>query len=219
MFLPCLASMTTVNQEADDTSLVDLAKVKTVLGQTTTAYDAFLETAIDFASAEISQFCNRTFVVEEVTDYFWPGRGSSYTSGRLTLLQLSRFPVIVDNSLVVVEDGTTLTKDTDYKVDSIKGQLIRLNSDTTNPFPTFWSPLAISVTYNSGYASIPNDIQDAATRMVMARWSARGRDPNIRQVSHPEMGEVQFWVPDTPTGNMSPDIEDILDNYRVPLVA
>jgi hypothetical protein len=87
-------------------------------------------------------------------------------------------------------------------------------------YPRNWPAVAIAVQYKGGYDQIPADIQDAALRMVRARWLGRNRDPLLRQESIPGVRDVTYWVPaGDSNANMPPDVADILDNHRAPVVA
>jgi hypothetical protein len=75
------------------------------------------------------------------------------------------------------------------------------------------------VTYSAGYDPMDPPIVDAALRMVNARRLARGRDPYLREENIPGVLERQFWIPTgNDVGNMPPDVSDILNNYRVPVI-
>ncbi|MES5483581.1 hypothetical protein QMZ05_12555 [Bradyrhizobium sp. INPA03-11B] len=214
---PRLAQISTVITPAKSYDLVDLDTVKGALDLKDNKADAFLKKAIGFVSAEIAQFCNRVFPVETVEDDFWPARDPYpyQVPGGISPLQLSRWPLVSVAS--VVENGDTqLVQDTDFRIDATRGQLIRLDG---NLYPCLWAPWSIAVVFDAGFATIPPDVEDAAVRMVTGRYAARGRDPYKRQESIPGVREVQWWIPNTPTGNMPPDVQDILDNYRVPVVA
>jgi hypothetical protein len=213
---PHMASITTVVTPAPTYDLIDLATVKDALDLNDNKGDAFLKKAIGFVSAEIAQFCNRVLPLETLTDEFWPARDPYpyQVPGGIAPLQLSRWPLKIVTT--VVENGDTLVDGTDYRVDAARGQITRLDG---NAYPCLWPAYALSVTYDGGFSQIPNDVQDAALRMVTARWLARGRDPLMKQENIPGVREVAYWIPNTPTGNMSPDIQDILDNYRTPTIA
>ena len=66
-------------------------------------------------------------------------------------------------------------------------------------------------------ATLPQDIQDAVSRMVWSRYSERSRDPFVESGGLAGLGSVKYLVPKG-SGNMSDDVSDILDNYRVPVV-
>lgn len=69
-------------------------------------------------------------------------------------------------------------------------------------------------------AQIPDDIVDATLQLVTARFRAKGRDPALVQRETPGVGSERFWFGGAPgqTGPFPPDIEALVDNYRVPVV-
>jgi hypothetical protein len=211
-------TVTTVTAAADSVDLVDLAIVKDELGiaDADTSSDTQLGRYITAASAAAAQYCNRVFVVETVKDvidlqrdpYPWQ------LAGGVAALQASRWPITTLTSVVELDD--TLVVDTDFRADLARGVLYRLS-----PFDgsvIAWPARPVTLAYAAGYATIPPDVQDAVIRMIRSRWFAKDRDPMIRQVNVPGVVEKQFWVPTgTDAGNLTPDVADVLDNYRVPV--
>lgn len=68
--------------------------------------------------------------------------------------------------------------------------------------------------------TLPYDIEDAVGRLVFSRYLARRRDPFIKSETTEGVGSVSYIVGD-PTGegaNFPPDVMDLLNNYRVPVV-
>ncbi len=210
------ATITTIVTPAPSYDLIDLTTVTEELG-TSPGDNTVTARLISRASASIAQYCNRVFVAEVVKDEFWPQRDPYPRSipGGVAPLQLTRWPVVQVNS--VVENGVTLIDGMDFRIDKVNGQLTRLDG---NGYPRKWPAVAIAVQYKGGYEDIPADVQDAALRMVRARWLGRSRDPMLRQESIPGVRDVTYWVPSNDSnGNMPPDVADILDNYRAPVVA
>lgn len=206
--------ITTVVTPAASYDLTTLAIVKEELGVTNGVSNAILQRYLTSASAAAAQYCNRVFPAETIKDEFWAQRDHSprVISGRVESLQLSRWPIVSVTS--VTENSVALVDGTDFRIDYPDGQLIRLN---TNGYPRIWPAYPVVAVYVGGFASIPTDVADAIIRMVRARWIGRGRDPMTRQISIPGVIEQQFWVPTgADGGNMSPDVSDILNNYRVP---
>lgn len=197
--------LTTIDEVKDELSILDNSK------------DATLKRYITSASAAASKYCNRTFQSEELQDEFWPDREKfQYTlPGRVDVLQLSRWPV--ESPIIsVVENGVTLVEGTDFRVNYDNGTLIRL--DDLNTYPRAWAAWPIVAVYVGGYSEIPYDIEDAVIRMVTKRYVARGRDPALKQESIPGVREVQYWIATgADAGNMTPDITDVLEPYRVPV--
>jgi len=75
--------------------------------------------------------------------------------------------------------------------------------------------------YQSGFSSIPDDVQDAVVRVVKARWFGRQRDPMIRQQAAPGIIEQTYFFSSGPgsENGLSPDVVGLLRPYRVPVVA
>lgn len=209
--------ISTVMTAAGNYDLTTLENVKAELQITSTADDAILSRYIKGASAAIAQECNRVFQAETVKDEFWPDRelyGFQLPTS-LSSLQLSRWPVGIVSG--ITENGDDLDDGTDFRVDQASGLLIRLDG---MKYPTGWQAWPIVATYIGGYTTIPDDVEDAAIRMVKARYLARGRDPFLKQENIPGVREVTYWVATgADAGNFPPDIADILDNYRVPVMA
>jgi len=208
--------ISTVTVPADSYDLANLDDVKTELGISGGASDAVLRRYISSASAAAIQYCNCAFVAETITDEFWAqrDRGLRFVHGGIPGLQLSRSPIISVTS--VTENGSALVDATDFRIDYANGQLIRLD---VNGYPRPWPVFPIVVVYVGGYATVPSDVSDAVIRMAVSRYMNKGIDPLVKSVTVPGVITEERWVPNTPTGNMTPDIEDVLDNYRVPVVS
>lgn len=209
--------ITTVVTPAGSYDLTSRTNVKAELSITDTASDSIIDRYITSASAAISQYCNRVFPVETVKDEFWPEREfyAYQIPGTVPSMQLTRWPTGTVTS--ITENGNILVGGTDFRIDPANGSLIRLDGML---YPTKWCAWPIVAIYAGGFAATPADVEDAAIRMVKARYLAKGRDPLLKQESIPGVREYQLWVATgSDAGNMPPDVADILDNYRVPVVA
>lgn len=201
--------VTTVVTPATSYDLTSVEFALDDLGLDEAENNAMLKRWITQASKAASTYCNRIFQVETVKDEYWLDQC-------LPLLQLSRFPIKPASTMTVIEDATTLTVTTDYRINYDTGQLLRMDG---SGYHMDWVGCLVSVQYQAGYVTIPEDVADAVLRMVRARWHARKRDPNMRQESIPGLRDVTYWVPGPgENGNMTPDVIDILDNYRSPSV-
>lgn len=207
--------ITTVVTAASSTKLVTVAAVKVELGISSNADDEWLGAVVDRASEAASQYCNRVFQVETVRDEFWPERDAYpfQLPGGLAPLQLTRWPVTA-LTLVTEGDQTLTEAANNFRPDKEMGQLIRLDGSA---YPTAWLPRPIKVEYSAGYETIPFDIQDAVIRMVKSRWFLRKRDPLLKQEDVPGVYSASYWVSTGGEGAMTPDVADLLDNYRVPV--
>jgi len=196
--------------------LTTLAAVKEELDITDNSKNSLLRRYISGASAATAQECNRVFPVETVKDEIFPHRDPTpgRVFGRFEPLILSRYPIVSVAS--VVENGVTLADGVDFRIDYEKGELIRLG---VNGLPTLWSQASlVAVTFSAGFDPIPSDLEDAIIRMITKRYRAKGRDPTITQQNIPGVLDQRFWfATGEDAGNMTPDVMDIINDYRVPL--
>lgn len=209
--------ITTVVTATNSYDLTTLAVVKDELSITSGSNDASLKRYISAASAAAAQYCNRVFQAETVKDEFWPDRDpfQFQLPNRQSVIQLSRWPVVSVTS--VTENGNVLVDGVGYRVDAENGALVRLGCDG---YPTKWCAWPIAVQYVGGFASIPGDVADAVIRMVTKRYAAKGRDSTLKAENIPGVIDRQFWIATgEDAANMTPDVADVLDNYRVPVLA
>jgi hypothetical protein len=109
--------LTTVLVAATDYTLVDLATVKEELSldPNDTSDDGWLTRSISQVSRSISNFCNRVFQVEQISDlaYIQQDPYPYQTPGGVRILQLSRWPLVglglVTLSVAARPGDTTLT--------------------------------------------------------------------------------------------------------------
>lgn len=210
-------TISTVTTAATSYDLTTLDVVRDELGITDNAKNATLQRYITAASLMAAQYCNRVFPAETITDKVLRRRDSwpRLLPTGAQVLQLERWPLVSVTS--VTEDGTVLVAGTDFTPVGAPGQLIRLDS---NGNARSWCVFPLTVVYVAGYDPIPSDVEDAVIRMVTRRYLSKGRDPNLKQQNIPGVLEQSWWIATgSESGNMSPDISDILNNYRVPVVA
>lgn len=211
-----MSLISTVVDTANSYDLTTLVNVKAELGIATgdTTNDPVLSRYITSASVAAENYCNRAFVIESISDQFFSDENNRLFRKGREILQLSRWPI--DDLTSVVENAVTLVENTDFIAEYDSGQITRIDS---NGNKIHWSRLPITVLYDAGFENIPVDVEDAVIRMVAARYQAKGRDRNIKQENIPGVREVAYWIATgTDAGNMSPDITDILSNYRVAVV-
>lgn len=126
--------------------------------------------------------------------------------------------VAVPGFVAVVENAIPLAEGVDFLVKYDVGQLVRLD---TNGWPKPWPSRPIVVSYQAGFSAIPSDVQDGALRLIKIRYYGRTRDPMLRQENIAGVWEGSWWFasgPGASTGNMPPDVEAILEKYRVPVI-
>jgi hypothetical protein len=216
--------VTTVVTAASSVALTSLLAVKQELDlvDTDANRDAVLTRYVAACSAAIQAYCNRIFAVQTLQDQFFPQRDAPITpliQGQ-DPLQLSNYPIVSLTSVVENPASTTpytLTSGADFLEDDDEGQLIRLDK---RGYPKRWSPLAVTVVYEAGYATLPVDVVDACIDFVKWRYFARMRDPGIRQENIPNVYEASYlWG----TGPGGPDdipatVSEKIARYRVPVI-
>jgi hypothetical protein len=113
---------------------------------------------------------------------------------------------------------TTLVPGAGFLIDGGPGQLTRIGTYQLYPLP--WMPVQTLVTYQGGFATIPDDLVDATLRLVTQRYQMRGRDPTIKSQDQPGLGSTSYWVGSIPgvRGAFPEEIADALSRYRVPVV-
>ena len=208
-------------------NLTDLATVKTELSipNTDTKSDAWLSLKIAQASSAIQTYCDRTFVQETLQDVVYPDRadGPYWSLGNFQPLQLRRWPVASISSIVVQFDANpdnnyTFVQGLDFVLNGGPGQIIRL--DQASALPAQWWAYPLTVIYVAGYATIPGDLVNATLQLVSQYFTARGRDPLTKRTNQPGgIGEIEYWVPNTPQGALPQSVTDLIDSYRAPTFA
>lgn len=199
--------------------------VKAVLRETGNDDDTLIDQYIDRVSARAAAFCRLaragtsvpTFGAETLRATWYAESGCYYRDVDQLILPW-RTPVSAISS--VVEDGTTLTADTDYKLLG-GGLLQRLDSVTFAP--KLWSGGKIVVVYVAGWAlpgSVPVDVESAIIDQCKAAFLGTDRDPTIRSEGKPDVGTISYSVPggDTIKGDLLPHVQAILVPYQDPAV-
>lgn len=197
----------TIDIAAASKDMTVLAAVKTELGITGTADDAWLALVIQEESAAACSYCNREFARETVTESFRLEGEDRCVTG----LYLSRTPVASITS--VVEDGVTLTA-ADYELAAADGRLYRLDGAGNR---SAWARAKIAVTYAGGYimlSTLPQDLERAVRTMVKHRWYARQRDPLVKAASLDGVMSEQYWVGDVNSDGTPAEVTAVLDRYR-----
>jgi hypothetical protein len=107
----------------------------------------------------------------------------------------------------------------DFDADYRKAQLSRLFNDG---YPCKWEMLPIQIVYQAGYAKGDPDIaslQDACIRLVRGAYFAATRDPNLRSENIEGVYSALYWFANGPGGaGFPPDIQGLIDDYRVPVI-
>lgn len=201
-------SLFSVTTPAADTSLLTIAELRAAAGVTGSGQDAALTTLGARVSASIARACGvasdgvnpPTLLRETCSEIYRP------TASRDKIV-LSRRPVTSITS--VAENSETLSASA-YEVNPPSGIMTRLSSD----YPTSWPSGKITVTYIAGFATVPDDLKLAASKLTTALFSETARDPNLKREDIPGVLEREYWVAPTDDPLLSSEIIDLLAPYR-----
>ena len=169
------------------TPLTNLQLVKDYLGIKTEGEDPLLQVMIDQKSAEIEDRCSRQFKLQsysEAIDGLGEGDG-------LTKVMVSQSPLVSVTSLsvggVAIPARTSVTGN-GYVIDD--NDVITLQGYTFDQ-----GTKNILATYTAGYATIPADLQMAATYLVCLEYQRRKR---IGISSEGTQGQTRSYEQDEP---------------------
>ncbi len=181
-------------------ALVSLSDAKYYIGITSTTEDVIIEEIINGVSSAFNSYTQRKLAV---TDY------DIYLDGnKKPILFLPAWPIISVSS--VIEDGTTLTEDDDFKVYYDLGFLYRVDDN--------WSEgkKNIRVQFAAGYdclgtsPTLPHDIKLACLKQVAFEY---------KKYKNKDWGEQSRTYPDgsitkSTNSNLLPEVEWVLDKYK-----
>lgn len=194
-----------VTTPASDVSLLTIAELRAAAGVSDASQDAELivtgrrvSTAIARKCAVVDDGVNPpTLLRETCTEIFrWTGCGP---------LPLSRKPVTSVTSVTV--DGAVIDA-ADYEIAG-SSYLYRLSSDELS----YWACGKITVVYVAGYATAPDDLKLAASKLVTSVYSETARDPNLKREDIDGVIEREYWVAPTNDPLLSTEISDLLAPY------
>ena len=154
-----------------------------------------IESIIDAVSGECVRFCNLARAVAgpvptfgmEVVRATWLGAGMD--RGSILILPW-RVPVTAMGS--VVEDGTSLTSNTDFRLVG-GGMLERMADDA----PVCWSPGKIVVSWTAGWSlptDVPAELEGQIIEQVKMKYLATDRDPALRSENTPDVWSGSYAV-------------------------
>ncbi len=201
-------SIFSVTDSADDTSLLTIAELRAAVGATDGSQDAALLILGRSVSATISRQCalasdgvNPPTLLQETCNDVFRARRLSET------LMLSRRPVTSIISVTI--DGEALDAD-EYEVDPATGLLTRLSDDR----PICWPCGKIEVQYIAGYATAPDDLKLAASKLATSLNAENAKDPGLKREKVDGVGELEYWVAPSSDPLLTNEISQLLAPYR-----
>jgi hypothetical protein len=198
-------SVFSVTSAASDRSLLTIAELRAAVGVTDSSLDAALMTLGARVEQIISRACGLaadgtnppTLLRETCRDAF---------RLRKTLrapLRLSRRPVTSITSVTI--DDETLDTD-EFEVNPATGLLVRLCDDREIEWPCG----TVTAGYVAGYATVPDDLKEAASKLTAALYTTTGENTNLRRVDIPGVEEREYWVPPSDDPLVTREINELL---------
>jgi hypothetical protein len=184
----------------DDEAFTTLDRVKRSLDIVDTESDELILQLISSVTTRMRRYMGRYISVLAVVLERY---GST---GRTSRLQLNEWPIISVSEVDV--SGTAVTE---YDISEKVGHLI--NGEPGSPVPWARGDRHIQVSYISGYAPIPDDIEQAATVQVIWDFNRSGRQG--QRTSVVDEANVVTYLVDA----WAPDTVQVMDNYRSVWVA
>lgn len=195
-----------VTVAATDVSLLTVAELRAAVGVSDNSRDAELAVLGRRVSTAIARQCcivgdgvnPPTLLRETCTEVFrWTDCGP---------LRLSRRPV---TSIVSATVDGSLIDAADYEI-SGGASLYRLSSDALSD----WASGKITVIYVAGYATAPDDLKLAASKLVTALNAETARDPSLKREDIPGVIEREYWVGPSDDPLLSAEISELIAPYR-----
>lgn len=183
-------------------ALTTLSQVKEYLIISGTGDDGLLTRIIAGVSLKMQTYMRRAIVAESIV-------GEKHSAeARTEAIVLESYPIDV-NSLAVTL-STTLLDATEYDADSDTGLLYYTPGDGD---PTSWPAgrRHISIDYDAGFATVPADIQNAAT--VQCAWEHKRVKRLGERTSVIGENTATFLV-----DAWAPDVVPVLDTYRARVI-
>jgi len=199
--------MFTIITPATDLHLLDNSERRQAAGVTTSASDALLESLSIRCSSVIAGLCGirrggvavPTIKSEVVSEVFRPDRAD------LAIALGRRFVTAVASVTVA---GRVLAGD-EFEVEPVSGLLYRLNTDERVP----WDIAKTTVQYTAGFATVPDDIKMAASRLLAAFFRDNGRDPSVKRERVEGVGDFEYAIGANDDPGVPAEVVDLLGPY------
>lgn len=202
-----MQSLIAVTTAASDLTLLTDADLRQATG-VATGSDTQLAALGRRVAAAITSRCNvrtagaqtPTLRLETITETF-------RLDCPVDVLLLARRPVV---EIVSVTEDTVAVDSTDWETDEAAGLLRRLSSD----YPAWWQACKIVVVYRAGWATVPDNLRNAAMKLAGVFWSEGQKvDPSLKRVSIPGVIDKEYWVGPSDDPALPREVEDLLGDY------
>lgn len=201
--------MITIEEPADDRSLLTLDEIKAAVGETGTSNDVALEALILQVSDMVSDFCGiasdginpPTLLAEEISE-------TVRLSCQQPALSLARRFVSEIDTVTVA--GTELLE-SEYELDAASGILRYLDSTDS---VVAWPAGKTVVVYTAGFAAAPEPVKAAAKELARYVWNAEGANPHLRAETHDGFGSFQYFKATAADTQIYSSVAEMLAPYR-----
>jgi hypothetical protein len=207
-----MQSILTVTTAATDLTLLTMAELRKATGIASGSDDDLAAVGRRVAAA-ITSHCNvktvgatpPTLRLETLTQTF-------RLQCPVESLILSRRPLI---EIVSVTEDAVAVESTDYEMRAGIGILDRLCSD----YPAWWSASKIIVVYRAGWATVPDNLRNAAMKLAAVFWSEGIKvDLSLKRESIPGVIDREWWVGPTDDPAIPREVQDLLADYINPAI-
>lgn len=173
------------------TALTNTTRVKRYLNESSSVNDEVLNELILSVSAAMQAWMNRYILQRSITGEKHDG------TGRLDVLNLRDYPVIGISSVTVDDEALA---GADYEIELNPGQLYYTPDGEYAAWPAGRRNVVVS--YSAGYATVPADLEHAATVQVVAQFKRTAHGGNRLGERQTTIGEavsqymVDAWMPE-----------------------
>ncbi len=198
--------MLIVTAPAPDRTLLTIEDLRAAVGVTDGSKDALLTRLGNQVAAGITSACHvaragaqpPTLRLETLTETFRVSHHHGGLHGHELLL--ARRPIASVASVTI--DRAALDA-SDYEADAAAGILRRIDGA--------WHGRLITVVYDAGYATVPDDLAFAARQYVQLLYWQDGRDPNLSMEMTEGIGRQQWFANPNAGTAIPPSIMQLLE--------
>lgn len=190
-----------VTAPASELSLLTISELRDATGVADGSQDATLMRLGRRASAAIARHCcivgdgvHPPTLLQETCE-------ETFSSPRDCLLRLARRPV---TDIVSITVGGNPLDPSSYELNKATGNVSAESG---------WGSGKLAVSYVAGFATAPDDLKEAASRLVAAFRSETGQEAGLKRVEIPDVITKDYWVAPKDDPLMAAGISDLLAPY------